>query len=110
MEIATVQPSELAALSDQQGKVDLIDVRTADEFQSLHVPDALNFPLDQLDPAAIMQARNGSAEKQLYVICQAGGRSRKACERFQAAGFTNVVNVAGGTQAWAQAGLPVVQG
>ena len=45
-----------------------------------------------------------------YVICRSGGRGRRACEAFQAAGFTNVVNVEGGTLAWQRAGLPVVRG
>jgi rhodanese-related sulfurtransferase len=33
-----------------------------------------------------------------------------ACEKLQAAGYTNVVNVEGGTKAWDEAGLPVVRG
>ena len=46
----------------------------------------------------------------LYVICKSGGRSRQACEKFIKAGFTNVVNVEGGTTACIEAGLPVVRG
>lgn len=57
-----------------------------------------------------MEARSGSREEPLYTICRSGSRGRQACERFHAAGFTNVVNVEGGTQAWERAGLPVVQG
>ena len=34
----------------------------------------------------------------------------KACEKFVAAGITNVVNVTGGTDAWVAAGLPAVHG
>ena len=47
----------------------------------------------------------------LYVICKSGGRSAQACAAFAAAGFADqVVNVEGGTLAWAAAGLPVVKG
>jgi hypothetical protein len=46
----------------------------------------------------------------LYVICRSGSRARQACERFVAAGFTNVVCVEGGTLACEQAGLPVQRG
>ncbi len=35
---------------------------------------------------------------------------RSACEKLLAAGYANVVNVEGGTQAWDQAALPVVRG
>ncbi len=71
---------------------------------------ARNVPLDSLNPQAVMAARNGSAGKPLYVICRSGNRSGKACEAFVKAGFTNVVNVEGGTTAWDKAGLPVNRG
>ena len=67
-------------------------------------------PLDRLDPAAVMQARNGIKDEPLYLICRSGSRGRQACEKFLAAGFTNVINVEGGTLACVEAGLPVVRG
>jgi rhodanese-related sulfurtransferase len=76
----------------------------------VHAEAARSVPLVRLDPGAVMEARNGSRDKPLYVICRSGGRGRKAAERFHAAGFSNVVNVEGGTTAWEQAGLPVVRG
>ena len=56
------------------------------------------------------EGRNGSRGEPLYVICKSGGRSRQACEKFISAGFTNVVNVEGGTTACVEAGLPAVHG
>jgi rhodanese-related sulfurtransferase len=44
------------------------------------------------------------------MICRSGTRAKQACEKFHAAGYTNVVNVEGGTEAWETAGLPVVRG
>jgi rhodanese-related sulfurtransferase len=88
----------------------LIDVRTPLEFRDTHVEFARNVPLDDLDPDAIMRARNGSAGEPLYVICQMGGRAQQACEAFQKKGFTNVVNVEGGTKACEQSDLPIVHG
>jgi len=49
-------------------------------------------------------------DQTVYVICKSGGRAAKACERFHAAGFTNVASVEGGTEAWEAAGLPLVRG
>jgi rhodanese-related sulfurtransferase len=88
----------------------LIDVRTPVEYREVHVGIARNVPLDRLDPASIMRARNGTADKTLYVICRSGGRGQQACEKFRAAGFSNVVNVEGGTLACVEAGVPVVRG
>ena len=55
-------------------------------------------------------ADRANAEQPLYVICKSGARAEKACAAFMAAGFNNVVNVEGGTDAWSAAGLPVVRG
>lgn len=110
MSISTVQPQELHQLRQSGQSIHLVDVRTPVEFQALHAEGASNHPLDQLDPAAIMQARNGSAEQPLYLICQMGGRSMQACQKFVAQGFANVVNVEGGTMLWEQQGLPVTKG
>jgi rhodanese-related sulfurtransferase len=89
---------------------EVIDVRTPAEFAEVHAEGARLVPLDQVDPKAIMAARNGAAAEPLYVICKHGGRAAKACERFEAAGFGNVFSIEGGTAAWEQAGLPVVRG
>ena len=45
-----------------------------------HVPGAGNYPLDDLDPAAFQQER-GAGEPPVYVLCQSGGRARKAIEQ-----------------------------
>jgi rhodanese-related sulfurtransferase len=109
MSWTTISPRELAERSRSQ-QIELLDVRTPIEFQEIHAAPARNVPLDQLDPAAVLRSRNGRAEEPLYLICRSGSRGKQACERFVAAGFTNVVNVEGGTLAWAEAGLPVVRG
>ncbi|MCP4786731.1 MAG: rhodanese-like domain-containing protein [Fuerstiella sp.] len=95
-----------------QGHVDLIDVRTPVEFREVRAANARNLPLDSLDPHAVMKEKeqNGTANDPLYVICRSGNRSAKACQQFMDAGYTNVVNVDGGTRTWDESGLPVVRG
>lgn len=110
MAINTIPPKELAARKERGEACDLIDVRTPVEFREVHVTFARNEPLDRLDPTALMKARNGATQQPLYVICKSGNRANQACEKFVAAGFTNIVNVEGGTSAWEQTGLPVVRG
>ena len=110
MTASTISPAKLAELCKAGKKIELIDVRTPVEFREVHVDVARNIPLDQLDAAAVMQARNGSADEPLYVICRSGGRGQQACEKFAKAGFSNAVNVEGGTLACVDAGLPVVRG
>ena len=81
----------------------LIDVRTTGEYAGGHVPGAKNVPLDQLDARI---GEFGTAEHEVYVICQSGARSGRAGAALAAKGL-RPVNVTGGTGAWKAAGFPV---
>ncbi len=109
MNITTISPQKLAELAQSGTPVELIDVRTPVEYREVHVGFARNIPLDQLDAAKIAAGRLDS-DQPLYVICRSGSRGKQACEKILASGYTNVVNIEGGTQAWDEAGLPVVRG
>ena len=84
----------------------LIDVREADEFEEFRVPGAVHVPLrtvaDQLEAFA--------GDGPTYVICLSGGRSMRACEFVADASGQHVINVAGGSRAWAESGRPVETG
>jgi rhodanese-related sulfurtransferase len=110
MSVPTITPGELEELRRRAHAVELIDVRTPAEYREVHAEPARLVPLGSLDPEALMRTRTGSEGDPLYTICRSGSRGRQAAERFHAAGFTNVVNVEGGTLAWERAGLPVVRG
>ncbi|MFO0842034.1 MAG: rhodanese-like domain-containing protein [Gemmataceae bacterium] len=105
--INEIPPAELAELLGK-GEVDLFDVRTPAEFGEAHAAAARSLPLDELDAARVQALRRTPAGP-VYVICRSGGRGRQAYDKLRAAGC-EVVNVAGGTQAWEQAGLEVVRG
>lgn len=110
MSISTIAPQELYQRHQDGQTIELIDVRTPAEYRATHATLARNEPLDHFDPARLAADHNGSSDEPLYVICQSGSRGHKACQQLIAAGYPNVVNVSGGTQAWEQAGLPVVRG
>jgi len=107
--MTTVWPQYLSELRGAGENVTLLDVRTPAEFREAHVDFALNAPLERLDPQAIASALSPPGDRQVYVICQSGGRSKRACDQLAGAGLT-AVNVVGGMQAWIEAGLPVVRG
>ncbi|MGH9085927.1 MAG: rhodanese-like domain-containing protein [Acidimicrobiales bacterium] len=81
----------------------LIDVREDDEFQAARVPGALQIPLGEVVERIDEVPHDG---RTVYVICARGGRSGKAVEHYRAQGI-DAVNVAGGTVAWIDAGLPI---
>ena len=90
----------------QDSGIPLIDVRTPAEYGSIHADGAVNHPMDSLEIDEIPFSK----DQEIHVICQSGGRSMKVSQKLEAAGFTNVVDVEGGTSAWHAAGLPVDEG
>ena len=72
----------------------------------MHANGAENHPMESLDLEKIPFAK----EDEIHVICQSGGRSMKVSQKLETVGFTNIVNVEGGTSAWHAAGLPVSEG
>ncbi|TWU58664.1 Inner membrane protein YgaP [Rubripirellula tenax] len=107
-----MQTIDVKQLAERQrsAPIDLIDVRTPVEFREVHAVGAVNVPLDTLDPASIVGARNGRSDQPIYLICKTGGRSSRAAQKFIDAGYENVISVDGGTGAWDQSGLPVNRG
>lgn len=81
----------------------LLDVREPDEFAAGHAPEAVSVPLGALE------GTSGTLDstRPIVCVCRSGARSTTATTALVAAGF-NAANLAGGMQAWAAAGLPVV--
>jgi glyoxylase-like metal-dependent hydrolase (beta-lactamase superfamily II)/rhodanese-related sulfurtransferase len=92
---------KLATSEDLQ----VVDVRRPAEYGNGHVPRALNAPLATLDRVAAELPFE--KDKPTAVICAGGYRSSAAASLLEKLGFTNLLNVAGGTGAWINAGYPV---
>ncbi len=107
MPLNTITPESLHKQILAGQPIDLIDVRSPQEYHQVHVPGARLVPLDALSVEAVLTGRLAPDGEPIYVICHSGGRSRTACARLTRQGLSTVVNVEGGTSAWQQAGLPV---
>ncbi|MDO4431726.1 MAG: rhodanese-like domain-containing protein [Aerococcaceae bacterium] len=75
--------------------LNIIDVRTVEQFEAGHVPSAMSVPLDELEQSIDQLDK----EKEYYVMCQLGIKSQKASELLAAKGY-KVVNVDGGAKDW----------
>lgn len=84
----------------------LVDVREANEFEDVRAPGAV------LVPMSAFAARAGKLppDRPLMVVCHLGGRSAAAAGFLIRSGRRDVVNVAGGMDAWERAGLPIRRG
>jgi len=101
----TISPIELQNLLAAQPGLPLLDVRTPVEFAEVHVPQARNVPLDELQPGALQISK----DQPVYLLCRSGQRATKAAEKLAQAGFQPIV-ITGGTLAWIDANLPVTRG
>jgi len=86
----------------------MLDVRTTAEFDSGHVIDARHVPQDQLAQSA--ETLKKYREKVVIACCESGMRSGAAARVLRTQGFTKVVNLRGGLQAWRAENLPLVKG
>ncbi len=91
-------------LNEKLGNEDLglIDVREYAEFAGGRIAGAKLLPLGEIEKRHTELDRS----KPIYVMCRTGNRSSQAQTKLKSLGFTNVVNVAGGFEAWKKADLP----
>jgi hydroxyacylglutathione hydrolase len=87
----------------KSNQVQVLDVRREPEWSAAHIPGATWWPLDNESRLPEMDHHAPVA-----VHCKGGYRSMIASSLLQRAGYTNVINVMGGFDAWQQANLPVV--
>jgi len=107
LKVETIQQVSVNELRDliEAGGLQVIDVRRPAEYQSGHVPGAHHTPLSLIEKQ--LSSLTLAKEKETAVICAGGYRSSAAASLMQKHGFTNLINVTGGTNAWVNAGLPV---
>ena len=72
----------------------LIDVRTSEEYNREHIPNAVNIPLDQIDTVAY------DKDTKIIIYCQSGMRSRQAVQTLVDMGYTNLYDLDGGLLNW----------
>jgi glyoxylase-like metal-dependent hydrolase (beta-lactamase superfamily II)/rhodanese-related sulfurtransferase len=105
--VDTIAQVSVAELNERLANHDMqvVDVRRPAEYVNGHVPHAQNAPLASLDKS--LGPLNLEKDKLTAVICAGGYRSSAAASMLQKQGFSNLLNVAGGTGAWVNAGYPV---
>lgn len=99
---AEVTVAQLAAILDADPTTPVIDVRNPDEYAAGHVPGAVLMPLHTVP----VRVQDLPRDREVYLVCHSGGRSAQATAWLTQQGY-DVVNVLGGTGAWAAAGYPV---
>ena len=92
-----ITPVELKAMLDGGAQVTLLDVREPYEHAICRLSGAVLMPLGSL----VRRAQQLDRSKPLVAYCHTGVRSRSAVEFLRQAGFTNIMDLKGGIDAWA---------
>lgn len=85
----------------------ILDVREMAEWSSGHIANARHIALGHLGKH--LSEIDKFKEKPVIVVCASGNRSSSACSTLKKAGFQQVFNLAGGVNAWSDAGLPMTK-
>ena len=103
-QVASLKPAPYAE-AIQKENIQVLDVRTADEYKSGHLKQALQ--ANWLNKAEFNdRTQHLDPNKPVYIYCLSGGRSAAAGAALAAKGYT-VTNLEGGMNAWKTANLPV---
>ncbi|MDK1359888.1 rhodanese-like domain-containing protein [Arthrobacter sp. zg-Y1219] len=106
--VSPIDPQTLLDWQQEPGDVVVLDVRSAAEFESVHIAGSYNVPLpllseDTADFAARLSGR-------IVLACQSGVRAEQARQHLAAAGISTATVLAGGVPGFAAAGGDVVRG
>ncbi len=103
--ISTNELADWLAMKRRPAPV-LLDVRTPEEWNISHLPDAR-----RVDPNATAESAGAGLSKETPIVtyCAVGYRSGEMADRLRAAGFTNVHNLEGSIFQWANEHRPLVR-
>lgn len=112
-----LSPRELHERLHNGARLQIVDVRTADEWRLGHVSGATHLMaghladrLDDLRRLSTPPGGAGAPPLSIALMCATGYRSTVAASVLERAGITDVINITGGMNAWRQAGLPETRG
>jgi rhodanese-related sulfurtransferase len=92
-----VSAEEAKKIMDTEKGYLILDVRTQEEYDEKHIPDAVLIPVDELANRAEKELTDKN--QLILVYCRSGNRSKKAAQILADLGYTNVVDF-GGINSW----------
>ena len=84
----------------------VVDVRSAGEFATGHIQNAINIDVESANFDTKIAKLDKTVEYAVY--CHSGRRSTIAAEKMSKAGFEKITNLNGGVISWQAAGYPLV--
>ena len=100
-----VPPLELHAQMQSKESPVVLDVRQPNEWMGLRIGTVVNIPLSEL----AAKARKLDRKQPVVAVCNSAYRSNMAVGILERSGFEQPASLAGGSEAWISAGLPVIE-
>ncbi len=105
-DVPAVSPQQAAQMQSEQNAV-IIDVRENDEWNAGHIDNAIHIPLNDIQNHLKELAKYQN--QPVITQCRSGARSARAADILAKSGFSNVLNMEGGLNAWQKANLKTIQ-
>ncbi len=102
MNVKTISVDELKKMLTKTPTLCLIDVRELDEWQEVHIPEAIHIPKNEL--ASKIVSVSPKLEQPVYIHCRSGVRSADAAILLSQRGYQQVYSITGGIMEWIKQG------
>lgn len=98
--INNITVDDFATIESENPNIKIVDVRKESEYDSEHIVNAINAPLDYIDESS----KQLEKDETYYVHCAGGYRSMTFASILRSRGYTNLINVDGGFSAIKRSG------
>jgi len=106
-----ISPADVVKKVRSNEEVVLLDVRTLEEYEEIHLEDALLLPVQELSQETLTSIGLGAdaKDKEIILYCRSGARSQTAYNVMKSLGYTNIKSVAGGMVHWQEDKYPLTE-
>lgn len=106
-----ISPSDVVKKVRADEDVILLDVRTLEEYEEVHLENALLLPVQELSQETLTSIGLGEdmKDKEIIIYCRSGARSQTAYNIMESLGYTNIKSVAGGMVHWQEDQYPLIE-
>jgi rhodanese-related sulfurtransferase len=106
-----IYPSKLVEKINNNEDIILLDVRTLEEHEEIHLKNSLLLPVGEISANTLagIGLGEGMKDKEIILYCRSGGRSKQAYDIMNSLGYTNIKSVSGGMVHWEEDNYPFAE-
>tara|TARA_R110000824_G_scaffold401771_1_gene615700 strand:- start:382142 stop:382987 length:846 start_codon:yes stop_codon:yes gene_type:complete len=106
-----ISPGDVVKKVNSNKGVILLDVRTLEEYEAVHLKGALLLPVQELTQDTLNDIGLGedAKDREIIIYCRSGARSQTAYNIMKTLGYTNIKSVSGGMVHWQEDNYPLTE-